>query len=125
MEYDNYESDLYKPSKEASKWGMWCHLGGLALFTSIPFAHLIVPIVIWMTKRGDDPFIDECGKEAVNFQVTITLYLIASILLSLIVIGIPLLLLVLGMGLVCPIKAAIKASDGEHYRYPFTLRLFD
>ena len=125
MEYDRYEADVNVPSKKACKWAMWCHLGGLALFTSIPFAHLIVPMVVWLTKRGDDPFIDKSGMEAVNFQVTITLYLIASIILTVVLIGIPLIFLTLGLNLACSIKGAIKASDGEFYRYPYTLRLFD
>lgn len=124
MEYDSYESELYKPSKEACKWGMLCHVGALAGYV-VPFGNIVAPTVIWMMKRGEDPFIDECGKESLNFQITMTLYIIAAALLTVILVGIPLLIIIPIFGLVCIIKAAIKTSDGEHYRYPLTLRLID
>jgi len=118
-----YEYDL--PSKEARKWAMVCHLAALAGLSAIPFANIIGPFVIWLIKRDVDPFVDEQGKEAINFQITMTIYMAVSLLLILVLIGIVFVFIIPVVSVALTIVAAIKANDGEHYRYPYTLRLID
>ena len=90
----------------------------------VPFGNIIGPLVVWLIKKDAMPLVDQHGKEALNFQITVTLALIVSALLMLVVIGI-VLIFVVGIGaLVLTIVAAVKVSGGElDYRYPFTLRL--
>ncbi len=108
-------------SKEEANWGMFCHLSGLAgLF--FPFGNIIGPAVIYAMKKDEFEFVDDQGKEALNFQITMSLALLISGLLVLVLIGIVLLAVVGLYAIVMTIIGAIKASEGERYRYPFTIR---
>lgn len=109
-------------SREARKWATICHLMALVGLVGNGIGYLVGPLVVWLIKKEDDPFIDEQGKEAVNFQITMFLAALASGLLVLVIIGIVLLLIVAILMTVFPIIAAIKASEGEHYRYPMSIR---
>ncbi len=107
--------------QEERNWGMFCHLSALAGFI-IPFGNLIGPLVLWLMKKDESQFVDNQGKESVNFQISFLIYACISALLIVIVIGI-VLLIVLGVGmLILVIVASIKASNGEQYRYPMAIR---
>ncbi len=108
--------------KDARTFGMLCHLLAFAGLV-IPFGNIIGPLVIWLIKREEYPFVDEQGKEALNFQISVFLYAIVCGLLSLILIGIPLLIALGIFWLVVVIIASVKANAGESYRYPLNLRL--
>ena len=108
-------------TKDEKQWGMFAHLSALAGFI-IPFGNIIGPIVVWAMKKGDMPYVDRQGKEAINFQLSITIYMFVSILLMLVVIGMLTALAVGLAALVLPIIAALKANNGEEYRYPLTIR---
>ncbi len=97
-------------------WAMWCHLAALAGYTGIPFANIIGPFIVWMFKRDTDPFVDSQGKESINFQISITLYIVISVFLILVLVGILFLILIPVAALILTIVAAIKANDGEDYR---------
>ena len=118
-----YEYDL--PSKEARTWAMWCHLAAIVGYLGIPFGNIVGPLIIWLMKRDTDPFVDAQGKESLNFQISITIYVMISIFLILVLVGILFLIVVPVAALILTIIAAIKANDGEDYRYPFTIRLID
>src|SRR5688500_5833740 len=113
----------------ARSWAMWCHMSALAGLI-VPFGNLIGPLIIWQMKRNEIPSVDEHGKESLNFQLSILIYLlgggVAVFVLSFFCIGF-LLLPFLGVvwlgGIVLAIIAGIKANDGILYRYPLTLRL--
>ena len=75
-----------------------------------------------MLKRYDHPFIDEQGKESLNFQISMTIYGIVAAVLILILIGVLLLVAVFLADLILVIVAAVRASNGESYRYPLTIR---
>jgi uncharacterized Tic20 family protein len=102
--------------------GLLVHLSALSGFI-IPFGHLIGPLVVWLVKKDESEFIDDQGKEALNFQITVSIAYIVSAILILVVVGIVLLPVVAVGSLVLTIIAAVKANDGEAYRYPFTLRM--
>jgi len=103
-------------SKDAKTMALLCHL--LAIFTGF-----IGPLILWLIKKDDDPFIDEHGKEALNFQITMLIAAIAGSVLICIGIGIVVVIAVPIINLVFCIIATIKANNGEHYRYPVAIRL--
>ncbi|MBN1223225.1 MAG: DUF4870 domain-containing protein [Candidatus Aminicenantes bacterium] len=103
-------------------WGMACHLAALAGFI-IPFGNIIGPLVIWLMKKDESEFVDDQGKESLNFQISICIYAIIAAILILIIIGIFLLIAIGVFVLVMVIVGSVKASSGERFRYPLTLRL--
>lgn len=107
---------------DARKTASLLHLSALLGLLGNGIGFILAPLVIWLLKRDDDPFIDEQGKEAVNFQITMTLAAIVAGVLIVVGIGLLLLPLVLIAMVVFPIIAAMRVRDGEPYRYPFTFR---
>ena len=110
-------------SKDVCNWAMLCHLSALVGLLGNGIGFLLGPLIVWLIKREEHPFIDEQGKEAVNFQITMFIGFAVSAVLVFLLIGIPLLLILGVLDIVFPIIAAIKTSKGEHYRYPFAIRL--
>jgi uncharacterized Tic20 family protein len=109
-------------TQEQKTWGMLAHLASFAGLI-IPLGNILGPLVVWLVKKDTMPFVDDQGKEALNFNITVFIAVLVSGLLTLILIGF-LMLLVVGLGwLVLTIMAAMKANEGVGYRYPFTLRL--
>jgi len=109
-------------SPESRQWGMFAHLAALAGFV-IPFGNLIGPLIIWQVKKDEMPFVNDQGKESLNFQITVTIAAIVCVVLMVVLIGALLLPLVGLAALVFVVIAAVKANQGEAYRYPVTLRL--
>ncbi|KZC16571.1 orotate phosphoribosyltransferase [Rhodanobacter sp. FW510-R12] len=110
------------PSAEERQWAMFAHLSALA-GVIIPLGSIIGPLVIWLIKKDTMPFVNDQGKEALNFNITVAIAAIVGWILCFILIGF-LVLAVLAIGwLVFVIIATIKANEGTTYRYPFTLRL--
>ena len=106
---------------EARLWGMLAHLAGLIGFI-IPFGNLIGPLVVWQIKKDQMPFVDDQGKESLNFQISVSLGVLVCMLLMLVLIGFVLLPLLGLVALVLTVIAGIKANGGERYRYPFIFR---
>lgn len=105
-------------SSDERMWGMLCHLSTFSGYL-IPFGNILGPLVIWLIKKDEYAFVDDQGKEALNFQISIMIY---ATVLALTIIGIPLAILALIFGIVMTVVAAIKANGGEYYRYPLTIR---
>ncbi|MGB3203174.1 MAG: DUF4870 domain-containing protein [Nodosilinea sp.] len=109
-------------SPESRMWAMLAHLSSLSGFI-IPFGNIIGPLIIWLVKRDEMPFVDDQAKEALNFNISMTIYGLISAILIVVVVGF-LMLAALGIvWLVFAIMAAVKANEGVAYRYPLTLRL--
>jgi len=89
------------------------------------FTWFIGPLVIWLINKDDasKTFVTDQAKEALNFQITITLAMLICIVLAIVIIGGILAPIVGILNLVFCIIAAVKANNGEAYRYPFALRL--
>jgi uncharacterized Tic20 family protein len=109
-------------SKDARQWAMFCHLLGLAGIVVPVVGNIVGPLVMWQIKKDEYPFVDEQGKEALNFQISMSIYGIISAILILACIGAFLLPAVYIVNLVFLLIAAIKANNGHHYRYPLTIR---
>lgn len=109
-------------SSDERMWGMLCHLSALTgYFSGIGF--ILGPLIVWLLKKDQYSFVDEQGKEALNFQITMFLAAAACMLLILLLIGI-LLLWILGVvNLVMIVIAVFNANNGVHFEYPFSLRL--
>jgi uncharacterized protein len=150
-----------KPKQQMRIWAMLCHLSALLgwillfflVFLGIPLylpLNLLAPLMIWRFKKAQYPWIDLQGKESLNFQISLTLYTLLVIAMSLILLLTSFSLAVTSNGSINEIKttldsllivlmslilfqlvlqsflvtfAAIKAYNGEHYRYPLTIRI--
>ena len=119
-------------STEERQWGMYAHLSSLAGLI-LPGLFFLGPLVVWLMKKDQMRFVDDQGKESLNFQLFI---LLAGIALG--VISVPLVVVTFGIAgfllipaglalaaltIVMPIIAAMKANAGEAYRYPYILRI--
>ena len=111
------------PSKDACTWAMFCHIAGLGGFIIPGVGSVIGPLIVWQIKKDLGPFVDQNGKEALNFQITMLICGIIAGLLCFLCVGMFLLPAVAIFDLVFLIIAAIKASNGESYRYPLSIRL--
>lgn len=100
-------------------WGMFCHLSALA-GCIIPFGNIIGPLIVYSSKRQEFDFVDDQGKESLNFQITMTIALLVAGFLVLILVGIFLVILVGLVSLIFTVVGAVKAAEGEFYRYPFS-----
>ncbi|MHC4068115.1 MAG: DUF4870 domain-containing protein [Planctomycetota bacterium] len=120
------KSEVIETNKDARTWAMFCHLAGLGwlIFWLMPvIGGVICPLILWQIKKEEYSFVDEQGKEAVNFQISMLLYWIVAMLLCFVVcIGAPLVSIVFVVDIVLVIVAAIKAGEGYSYRYPFCIR---
>jgi len=86
-------------------------------------ASFIGPLVVYFVKGDSSPYVRHHAAEAVNFQISIFIYVIISIGLVFLIIGIPLLIALPIFNFVMIIIAAIKANDGAWYRYPLCIRI--
>lgn len=121
------------PSREERQWALFAHLsallGGLITSHVWGLGCILGPLIIWLVKKDGMPFVDDQAKEALNFNITVAIvfallwvFTIATFFIGAFL-TIPLGFLIAVAALVLVIVAAIKANEGERYRYPFTLRL--
>ncbi|MBD8871737.1 DUF4870 domain-containing protein [Rhodanobacter sp. DHB23] len=110
------------PSVEERQWAMFAHLSALVGLV-IPLGSIIGPLVIWLIKKDTMPFVDDQGKEALNFNITVAIAAAVSWILCFVLIGFLLLAVLVILWLVFVIVGTIKANEGTAFRYPFALRL--
>jgi uncharacterized Tic20 family protein len=108
--------------QEVRNTAVAAHLSTLAGLV-VPFGSIIGPLAVWLTRRDRDPFIDDTGREALNFGISIAIYGMVALVGALLLVGIPLLIVGMIAWVVLASLAAVKASQGQAYRYPLTLRL--
>ena len=114
-------NQVNQQQQDERMWAMFCHLSALASFI-IPLGSILGPLVIWSIKKEQYPSIDEHGKEALNFQISLAIYMIVSAILILIVVGVFLLIALYIFRLVMIIMASIKANNGEEFKYPLSIQ---
>ena len=122
------------PALNERQWAAGAHLAALilALVTSwaAGIAGVVGALAVWMIKRDDSPFAAEHAKEALNFNLSMFIYAVVLVVLSVVTLGLGLVFTVpLGLAIalawfVCTLVAAFRAYDGQPYRYPLSIRLF-
>jgi uncharacterized Tic20 family protein len=110
---------------QARTFAMLCHLSAFSALIGIPFGNILGPLVVWLVKRDELPMVEHQGKESLNFQISMTIYLIVAGLLSLVLIGIPILIGLVIAWFVLVIVGSVRANGGELYRYPITIRFIN
>ena len=106
---------------DARTWGMFCHLAALSVFF-VPMGTILGPLVVWLIKKDQHPFVNQEGKESLNWQITMAIGMLICIPLVFLFIGL-LLLPALGiLNLILIILASVKASNGLPYRYPWSIK---
>jgi len=121
---DIVDQPVKDPSHDEKMWAMLTHFSVFAGFI-FPLGNVLGPLVVWLIKKDEFPLVDDQGKEVINFQISMTIYIISSIILIFIFIGIPILIGLGTFDFIITIIAAIKANDGIRYRYPITIRFID
>ncbi|MEN8114090.1 MAG: DUF4870 domain-containing protein [Actinomycetota bacterium] len=113
---DDYPPVSDPVSSESRGWAAAAHLVPLVGFG------FVAPLVIWLMRRDTDPYTEYHARDALNFQISFLIYLIASFVLLFAIIGFVLLPIVAIWGFVVMIIAGVKAANGEFYRYPLIFR---
>jgi uncharacterized Tic20 family protein len=123
-------------------WAMLCHLSALSGVLGVPMGHLLGPLIVWLIKKDEYQSVHRHGQEAINFQVSMTLYSLAALVLVAVLFGLtwlgsgmeeltlvlPLFALagtvglLWGIALICTVLASIRAHEGGMFRYPMTIR---
>ena len=125
-----YEGEAEVLGEEAIKsdeksWSMFAHLAAfVAMVPLIPVIGMVLgPLVVWLLKKDDMPLVAENGKAALNFNISMFIAYCVALILCVVLIGIPILLGLVIFHFIVTILAAIKASEGGVYKYPFSLNL--
>lgn len=108
--------------QEMRQWAMFLHLSQLAGYL-LPLLGLVIPIIIWQSKKDQFPMLDVHGKNVVNWIISELIYGAICFVLMFVVIGIPLLGILGILAVVFPIIGGIRANNGEVWRYPFTIEI--
>ncbi|MHB1456332.1 MAG: DUF4870 domain-containing protein [Armatimonadota bacterium] len=122
-------------SRLENQWGMFCHLAGLAVLLIPATGNIIGPLIIWLIKKDEFPFVNSEGKESLNFQISITLYSVIFAILKLVGVRYIVIFAIYAsvifnifivstyvFVIVEIILAAIKTNHGIPYKYPLTIR---
>ncbi|HTD30284.1 MAG TPA: DUF4870 domain-containing protein [Steroidobacteraceae bacterium] len=117
------EAPAAAPTENERTWGMLAHLSALTGVVVWLLGCIIGPLVVWLARRDSSAFVAEHAREALNFNITVVLAALVCMALMLVFVGFILGTALFVVWLVFTLIAAIKASEGEHYRYPFSLRL--
>jgi len=107
-------------NNEEQNFSMFCHLSALAGYI-IPFGHIIGPLIIWSMKKDIYPEVNRQGKDALNFQISITLWFIVAAVMVLLVIGLFALIALWVLHLVMIVVASVKSNNGERFKYPLSI----
>jgi uncharacterized Tic20 family protein len=99
------------------------HLSQLAGFI-IAGLGFVIPIVMWLTNAGKSEAVDRHGKNIANFMLSMLIYVVISLILCILLIGIPILIVLGILEIVFIIIAAVKANNGEYWKYPLSISFF-
>ena len=124
-----------RPAMDDRSYALLLHLSSLSWLISIP--GFIGPLVMWLIKKDQSPFIDRHGRAAMDFQISLFIYVAAAVLLFVVITiatlglgALPMLLLtpiailvIIVLVIVLPILAGVKANQGQEYDYPLSLRI--
>jgi uncharacterized protein len=115
------------PSSEEKNWALAAHMSALVMLISVP--GVLGPLVVWLIQRDKMPFVNEHGKEALNFQLTQFLVILGCVIIGFVTCSVgfiitgPIAIADVIFALVMAVIAGLKAGNGERYQYPLTWRL--
>ena len=116
-------------SPEARQWITILHISALAGFLLVGFGQILGPLIVWLLKRNDVTGLDAAGRNVLNFQISWTLWWALSwifvALFGCLIIPLVFPLIILVAWVAYGVLGAIKASNGESYRFPLTIRFFN
>jgi uncharacterized protein len=107
-------------SESERNWAMLCHLSAFAGFF-FPFGGIIGPLICWLSKKDESAWVNVNGRNALNFQLSILLYLVLAIPLCFIIVGIPIVIVLGTLKVICIIIASVNASKGQSFKYPLMI----
>jgi uncharacterized protein len=107
-------------SESERNWAMFCHLSAFAGFF-FPFGGIIGPLICWLSKKDESAWVYVNGRDSLNFELSILLYMVLAVPLCFIIIGIPIILILGTLKVVCIIIASVKAAKGEKFKYPLAI----
>ena len=120
--YESLDNDYYEAPMEEEHfkpWGMELRQFIILMHLS-QFLGLVLPIIMWVTNREQSQTIDRHGKSIVNWMLSLTIYLIGSAILSMVLIGIPMIIALVIANFIFVILGAVRASEGKHFTYPMS-----
>ena len=91
--------------------------------TIVPFGNVLAPLIIYLTKKDQLPFVADQARESLNFQISISIYFLFAGALAFVLIGFALMPIIGLFMVIMVIIASLAANRGERYRYPLTIRL--
>lgn len=112
-------SESLKP--EERTWAAVAHASSFCTLIGIP--SFVGPLVVWLIKKDHSAFVGDQAKEAMNFHITMFIAFVVCIPFAFCGVGVFMAIGVLMLSLICAVIGAVNASNGQMYRYPFTLRL--
>lgn len=98
-------------------------LMAMLIYVTSFFTTFIGPLIIWLIKKDESPFVDYHGKEYLNFLISYGVYSLISVILMIVLIGFITIWLIGVLVFIFTIIAAIKAYEGQEYRIPLVFRI--
>lgn len=112
--------EIIELSESEKNWAMLCHLSAFAGFF-FPFGGVIGPLICWLSRKDDSQWVNINGRSSLNFQLSMLLYMILAAPLCIIIIGIPIIIFLVVLKVICIIIASVKAAKGEDFKYPISI----
>ena len=106
---------------EERNWAVATHLASFSGYIGVPFGHVLGPLIVWLMKKDSSSYLDQVGKETVNYNISILIWFLVCVPFCFLLIGIPVLIGLMIMDVVVTIMAAVAASNGQQYKYPLTI----
>ena len=104
-------------------YATWMHIAGLSMYIGVPFGHVLVPLILWALKHKESYYIDQQGRDVLNFQLTISFYMIFCFMLFSILIGYMFIVPVVLLHIIASVMGAMRTYRGKTFRYPVTFRI--
>ena len=90
----------------------------------IPMLGVIIPIILWVVNKDDDELVDIHGRNILNFNISLLIYFVICSLLMFLFIGFALIFIPVILMIIFPAIGAVKASNEEVWKYPFSFKFF-
>lgn len=100
---------------------LWVHLAALSGYIGIPLGHIVGPLYVWYRGRRDSIAVDRQGLDALNFQITISIFAVVSLLLSIVFVGFVFLGVLMLFHLAVTTTAFVQSARGRAPHYPLTV----